>query len=307
MTLSSVASLMVRACAGCQLVIEDEHRRRRAAARAARPPRACPCRRGTADRPAGGCCVDHVEHPHAGGAAQLLELGERARPPRRARCARCSTCTSTARSRPSSATRAAARLRRELVLERANQLGEVELRDARCSCVRRLRRQHAPLLASGFGGNRCAHVSGPSCPSGVMMIAATRSRRSLREVDEVVARQRLASAGACGPAAGRGSDRRRRGDGRGRAGTACAASPTMTCSTLPAPIDQDADLAPDLARALAQKRRQLGRDDLRRLDAAPKDALQHLFLRRRESLGIPGHLFHERGTLARSPAVMHVL
>ena len=75
MTLSSVASLMVRACAGVQVVVEHQHRRvvlQRA--------RHQLLDLALADEVARIDLLpllrDHVEHAHAGGAAQLLELGQ---------------------------------------------------------------------------------------------------------------------------------------------------------------------------------------------------------------------------------------
>ena len=98
-----------------------------------------------------------------------------------------------------------------------------------------------------------------------------------RQVDEVVARQRLVAQvrvhqpQAAEPAAA-GADAADLGqvDARGVA--------DEDVLDLAAPPDQDADLPLDLARDAAQVRRQLGRRDLRRTEPPPVNALQRVLL-----------------------------
>ena len=59
-------------------------------------------------------------------------------------------------------------------------------------------------------------------------------------------------------------------------------------------IDEDAHLARELVTALTQESRQLGRDDGSGIDAAPPDALEHLFLAAGEAVDVACKLFHSR-------------
>src|SRR6185437_1564339 len=62
---------------------------------------------------------------------------------------------------------------------------------------------------------------------------------------------------------------------------------------LAAPVDQDANLTLDLARDVPQEGRQLGRSDLRGLQAPPVDPLQRVLLARLEADDVSGDGFQE--------------
>ena len=111
-----------------------------------------------------------------------------------------------------------------------------------------------------------------------------------RQVDEIVARQRLVAqvgvhepqtpeAPAPGPQAADLGEV----DPRGVA--------DEDVLDLAAPVDQDPDLSLDLARHGPKKRRQLGRRHLRGLQAPPVDALQGVLLARLEPNDIAGDGF----------------
>ena len=82
-TRADSASSSARCCVGCELVVDDQHLRRRARRRRPSAPRACPCRRSSADRAARGA-------------------GRPGRPARRRRCARApgSSASSSSPSTP---------------------------------------------------------------------------------------------------------------------------------------------------------------------------------------------------------------
>jgi hypothetical protein len=72
---------------------------------------------------------------------------------------------------------------------------------------------------------------------------------------------------------------------------------------LPAAVDQDADLALDLARNTPQEAGQLGRGDLGRLQPPTVDALQRVFLARLEPGDIAGDGFQEAEVSTPSGAI----
>jgi hypothetical protein len=73
---------------------------------------------------------------------------------------------------------------------------------------------------------------------------------------------------------------------------------------LAAPVDQDPDLALDLARDAPQEGRQLARGDLRGLQTAPVDALQRVLLARLEPGDIAGDRFQEAEVSMPPPATL---
>ena len=118
----------------------------------------------------------HVEHAHAGGAAQLLQLGEARLRDRSARG--CSTCTSTARSCPSSTPRAptAAGANSSSSDSISSRKSRPPVRCSSCTLMVSSVR-HCSFLR--VGRQQVRAVIGPSVPSGFIKIAATRSSRSL--------------------------------------------------------------------------------------------------------------------------------
>src|SRR5262249_16969929 len=112
-----------------------------------------------------------------------------------------------------------------------------------------------------------------------------------REVGEVVLRQRLAAeVGVDEPEAAEAAARRTEAADVGK--DELGRVPDDDVLDLTAAIDEDADLTRDLGRALAEKRRELGPDDVRRNHAPAIDALQHSPGIGREPSGIAAHFLH---------------
>ena len=154
-----------------------------------------------------------------------------------------------------------------------------------CSSCAEIGLEHAPLLALGVGRQQMRAGHRPERAAGLHQDRGDEIEPQLGEVDEVVARQRLATQMRVDePHAAHAADAGAARPEVGQEQLVLIADDDVVDVALA--IDEHADLAAELVRALAQKRRQLGVDDLRRFDAAPEDALQHLLLRRRKALRI---------------------
>ena len=201
----------------------------------------------------GPALVDHVEHAHAGGAAELAQLrdlgAQRAcGTPFGRRCT--STTTSTARS---------ARRWRPPRCARSNCSSSASISAALSSSLRWTARWAARARAGRPRGRhqvRDVQIGRP--PVRRHDDRGDQVEPEQREVDQVVARERLAAQvrvhqAQAAEAAAAGADAAEVGqhDARGVADD--------DVLDVAAPIDEHADLAIDLARALAQERRQLAR------------------------------------------------
>ena len=250
----------------------------------------------------GAALLHHAHHAHAGGAAQLPQLVDRGPPSavaasaRRARHAavrrRTSTTTSSARSRLSVATAAGA--------TRSNSSSSASISAAaierRCGGTARSAAR-ARAGPPSTGGSRCATCRSAGRPSGQHADRRHQVQPQQRQVDEVVARQRLvAQVGVhqaqAAEAAAAGADAADLGqvDARGVA--------DEDVLDLAAPADQDADLALDLARDArtgtppARPRRPP------RPEPPPVHALERVLLARLEPDDVPGD-----GVQARVPSI----
>ncbi len=217
------------------------------------------------DRPRGRRCVDDVEHAHAGGAAQLASSAQaRVRARRRVLRPIVHVHQHRAVLAVVDDARGAARARRTRPRARGSARAKsgARWRSSSCAEIGSSTRHCSP---AAFGGKQVRARERPGLPvRASSAIAATEIEPQQREVDEIVARQRLAAqVGVDEPqaaeAAGAGAARPEVGQVR-----ACDASPTMTCSISPLRSTRTPTWRSIVARALAQKRRQLGRHDLRR-------------------------------------------
>ena len=279
-TLSSVASLMARAWPGREVVIEDQHlgvelhRAQHDLVELA-----------AADQELGvdgGAALHHeVEHLHAGGAAQLLELADAGLAVDHAADGdvdhQGAVLAPVGGGDPAPAA--------VLGLERGDELGEVGDRG-----VGRLGRQLAPRPVGGAVDQQVADVEPAGAAAGVDADGAHQVEAEQREVGEVVAGQRLA--------AEVGVDQAQAAEAAGGAAqTADVGQHDLgriadeDVRDLAAAIDQHADLAKHRRRDLGEEVGELGAHHLRRCDAPAIDSLERLQLAGLQARGVARHLF----------------
>ena len=168
----------------------------------------------------------------------------------------------------------------ELLLERRDQRGRIQR-----AAEERLGRQQAPGRPAFDRRQQVRDVQVGRAAVGPDADRRDQIEPQQRQVDEIVARQRLAAQvrvhqPQAAEAAAAGADAADLGQVDARR---VAHDHVLD---LAAPLDQDPDLALDLARDLAQVRRQLGRRDLRGAEPPPVHALERMLLAGLEAGGI---------------------